>query len=371
LDKKSLHIICLDIPYPANYGGAIDMFYKLKALHDLGMVITLHCFQYGGKPEAKELEKFCTKVYYYPRKTGVLGMDATLPYIVSSRSDKQLLKNLCIDEAPILFEGIHTTFFANHSSLALRKKLLRVHNIEADYYQYLASHTDSFFKKLYCHFEANRLQLYEKTLHQISSFSSISATEFDFFKQLYPNAIHQIVPAFHAHSEVVSLEGKGTYCLYHGNLEVEENIKAVEYIIKDVFKHLPIQLIVAGKNPSKRILNLASNNIKIIPNPSEIELNKLIQEAHINILPAFQNTGQKLKLVNALFLGRFCIANNDMVAGSGLDNAVLFSENREDMIAIIEKNMQQEFTLADIRCRKELLSHIDSIKNAQKLIDLL
>jgi len=44
---KKLHIVSFDVPYPANYGGVIDVFYKLKALHSLGIEIYFHVFEYG------------------------------------------------------------------------------------------------------------------------------------------------------------------------------------------------------------------------------------------------------------------------------------------------------------------------------------
>jgi hypothetical protein len=52
--EKHLHIISFDVPYPANYGGVIDVFYKLKNLHKAGVKIILHCFEYG-RGEQKEL----------------------------------------------------------------------------------------------------------------------------------------------------------------------------------------------------------------------------------------------------------------------------------------------------------------------------
>ena len=35
------------MPYPPNYGGVIDVFYKIKSLHAIGIKIILHCFKYG------------------------------------------------------------------------------------------------------------------------------------------------------------------------------------------------------------------------------------------------------------------------------------------------------------------------------------
>jgi hypothetical protein len=44
---KHLHIISFNVPYPLIMAGVIDVFYRIKALHDAGVKIHLHCFQYG------------------------------------------------------------------------------------------------------------------------------------------------------------------------------------------------------------------------------------------------------------------------------------------------------------------------------------
>ena len=48
---KHLHIISFDVPWPADYGGVIDVFYKVKALHDIGVKVHLHCFTYGRQSQ--------------------------------------------------------------------------------------------------------------------------------------------------------------------------------------------------------------------------------------------------------------------------------------------------------------------------------
>ena len=62
--QAHLHIISFDIPYPANYGGAIDVFHKIRCLNAQGVKIILHCFEYGGRKSSPELEKICEKVYF-------------------------------------------------------------------------------------------------------------------------------------------------------------------------------------------------------------------------------------------------------------------------------------------------------------------
>jgi hypothetical protein len=370
LDKK-LHIICLDIPLPANYGGAIDLFYKIKSLSEAGCEITLHCFQYGGRVPSEQLNLYCKKVFYYKRKTGLRGLHFALPYIISSRNDHKLLENLCMDNAPILFDGLHTTYFFNHPTLEKRIKLLRAHNIEADYYHQLAMQCQNGFRKLYYFFEATRLKRYESTLLGINHFVSISNTEFEFFKKAYPNANHHLIHAFHANNEVLSLVGKGKYVLYHGNLSVEENVQAVKFLIKHVFSQLNIPFIIAGKDPSHELMKYQSSQLTIVANPSDHELSSLLSNAHIHVLPSFQNTGLKLKLLNALYQGRFCIANSSMLEGSGLESLVQQAETSQEWIQRIEYCMTIPFTIEHIEERRMGLANFDNKKNAEKLLQLI
>ena len=64
---KHLHIVSFNVPYPPDYGGIMDVFYKLKALHAEGVKVKLHCFEYGRGPSS-ELNYYAEEVFYYPRK---------------------------------------------------------------------------------------------------------------------------------------------------------------------------------------------------------------------------------------------------------------------------------------------------------------
>ncbi|MEO6844599.1 MAG: mannosyltransferase, partial [Ginsengibacter sp.] len=81
----------------------IDVFYKIRALHKIGVKIHLHCFEYG-RGRQDELKHYCEKVYYYQRETLSAGIPLRLPYIVSSRINPLLLKNISKDNYPLLLE---------------------------------------------------------------------------------------------------------------------------------------------------------------------------------------------------------------------------------------------------------------------------
>ena len=134
--QTAIQLVAFNIPYPPDYGGVIDIFYKIKALSECGIKIDLHCFEYN-RAQAKELEKYCAKVFYYARKKGIRYQISFKPYIVQTRDNKQLLSNLSSCEYPILFEGIHTCFYLDHPALKNHLRLVRTHNIEHEYYRNL------------------------------------------------------------------------------------------------------------------------------------------------------------------------------------------------------------------------------------------
>lgn len=359
-----LHVVSFDIPYPANYGGVIDVFYKLKALFELGVEIILHCFAYG-RQETTELNRYCKEVHYYPRKTGLLGFQSGFPYIISSRRSKKLLANLQMVEAPILFEGIHCTYYSQHPSLSSRLKILRAHNIEHDYYADLASH-HSGWKKWFFNSESKKLKQYEDSFHT-DRICCISQNEMSYFKTRSDNTT--LLPAFHPNNQVNSLLGRGTYCLFHGNFEVAENLEAALYLCKEVFTNLEIPLIVAGKNPPNELKQLESNFIHIIANPKEDHMRELVRDAQVNVLPAFQSHGVKLKLLHALFAGRFCITNAQMLLGSGIEQSVLLAESSKEIQELVQHYLLIPFTEKDLQIRKEALALYQVKQNAAQLVE--
>jgi len=325
--NKKLHIVSFDIPFPPNYGGVIDVFYKIKALHLLGWKIHLHCFLYGRK-EAKELEMYCEKVSYYPRDIARSKLFQRLPYIVSSRNNKHLTDALLADNSPILFEGLHTTFPLQDKRLKGRKMIVRSHNIEHEYYRHLGLAENNLFKRYYFNSEATKLESYEPIFKNTTGIAAISRSETKHFQKHYGNKAFYL-PAFHPYEKAIQPKGIGKYALYHGNLSIAENHKAAMFLIKEVFNDLNIEFIIAGNHPNaelKKAIKL-SPSFKLIENPTNLIMEKLISEAQLHVLPAFQSTGIKLKLLAALFNGRHVITNSTMTEGTGLDDLCEIANN--------------------------------------------
>src|SRR5262249_34249249 len=155
----------------------------------------------------------------------------------------------------------------------------------------------------------------------------------------FPEKKVEYLPSFHPYNEMKCKEGKGNYVLYHGNLSVSENAKAAEFLIQKVFSKIAYPVIIAGLNPPMNLVNLAApyGNISIITNPDEKEMQQLLENAHVHCLFTHQATGLKLKLLNVLYSGRFCICNDNMLEGTGLSEACLVKNSSKDIIRAIDQ----------------------------------
>src|SRR6185436_13816435 len=232
--EKYLHIICHDVPWPVDYGGVVDFFYKIKALHEQGIKIKLHCFDYG-RGKQPELNKYCEEVNYYERFKGLKAISLTQPYIVSSRANPQLFENLIKDDHPVLMEGIHCTAFLKELLKDDRKVILRLHNVEFLYYSRLFQSEKNLFKKLYFLNESIFLRQYERKLPDDVPMIAVSPNDALYYRDQLDKKLTGYLPVFIPFNSVNSLEGIGTYCLYHGNLSVAENEKAIAWLLNKVF----------------------------------------------------------------------------------------------------------------------------------------
>lgn len=370
--QSHIHIISFDIPYPANYGGAIDVFHKIRCLNAQGIKVILHCFEYGDRKGSSELEKLCEKVYYYKRNTSFLNQLSLLPFNVKSRINYELKQNLLKDNYPILFEVLHTCYLLNDSDLKNRKKLFRHSNIEHDYFLELAKGEKSFLKKLYLKTEAFKLKRFEKQITYADCILSVSENDLEYFKKTYPNTPSIYLPSFHQFDELQCKTGKGNFILYHGNLSISENYNAALWLIQNVFSKITYPVIIAGLNPPTHLIEEIKkhSHISLKQNCSEQEMQALIEEAQIHCLYTQQATGLKLKLLNVLYLGRFVIANTNMLVGTSLKETCFIANAPKEYIDSINQLFSKEFTLQKIENRRVITTSMNNQEKAKTLIAL-
>ncbi|HLN53115.1 MAG TPA: hypothetical protein VK212_05360 [Lentimicrobium sp.] len=374
MSERHLHIVSFDVPYPPNYGGVIDVFYKIKELHAKGIKLHLHIIEYPGRERAPQLNRFCESVDYYPRLTGIKSAFSLQPYIVNSRRSPVMIENLLKDEYPILFEGLHSCYYIDDPRFKNRMLIYRESNIEHQYYFHLFKAEHHLGKKAYFLMESLKLRLYQKKLKHASIMLAVSQEDADYLKMKFPKHEVYFLPSFHTNTKVTSKEGTGDYFLYHGNIEVPENETAASFLIRKVFSGSKHKLIIAGMNPPKSIYDLASKhrNVEIIANPDDEEIFKLMREAQANILVTFQASGLKLKLLNTLYQGRFCVVNSTMLNGTNLENLCIIADRAIDLRKITDEVSDKFFTADIITQREETLQqNFSNSVNADRMINII
>lgn len=364
-----LHLVSFNIPYPPNYGGVIDVFFKIKALQQAGVKIHLHCFEYG-RSKSEELSKLCADVHYYPRRISVLKQFHRIPFIVATRSNQVLIDNLNRDKHPILLEGMHCTYPLLKNLQESRRIIVRTHNIEHEYYLGLAKTEKNILKKAYFKAEALKLKRFEPVLGKASAIVSISQCDKDYFSTINPNT--ELVLPFHPFNEVAVKPGKGNYVLIHGDLSVPENIQSALWLIENVVSKCPHQFVIAGKNPPESIRTAATKNwnVNLLPNPNDITLNELVENAQVNIVHSLFPQGFKLKLFHVLYKGRWCICNSNVIKNTGLEPLCVIANSSNEYTSAINELMGKTFEVDPIEERVEVLKQFSNPIQANKLIGM-
>ena len=367
MHQKEIQILTFNNPFPANYGGVIDVFYKIKALHQLGIKIHLHAF-YDDRSDIKELKNYCETINIYKRKKSILKHLSLLPFAINSRTSKVLVERLKSKSAPIFFESIKSVYPLINTNFS-QAAAIRCHNIEHLYTYGLFKSEKNWLKKLAFYFEGQKLKQIQKVFEKADFIFTISNHEQDYFSSNFKTTT-QLLPVFHGHSKIKSQPGFGKYALYHGDLSIADNIKSAQLIIS-VFKDLEHQLIIASSTFPKVIKNAIENskNIKFELIENDEQLSQLIQNAHINTLYSFQQSGTKLKVFNALFNGRHCIVNSNMVDDKSILNICNVSETKLGYEKAVTKLFNQPFELTNTRI--EILKKYDDIENAKIIVERL
>lgn len=371
MSETHLHIVSFDVPSPPNYGGVIDVFYKVKALAECGVKVHLHCFQYG-RPKAAELDRICASVHYYPRRSGKHLLLNSLPYVVVSRRSDALLERLLKDDHPILFEGLHSCYSLGDPLLLGRKRLVRAHNVEHDYYTALAKAEGNAFRRTYFINEARKLLRFEPVLSEADHVLAISPKDEAYFAGHFGHVSH--IPAFHACNKVEVTDGLGDFALYHGALGVAENDQAALFLVQKVFNGSSVKLVIAGSDASRELKREVARapNVELRENVGTAEIHSLVRQAQVNVLPTFQATGIKLKLLLCLFTGRHVVCNSPMVEGTGLAELCHVHDSPEAMRTSILACMGSPANGQAIELRARVLEErFSNRRNAERIVRLL
>lgn len=366
MSEKTIHVIAFDTPYPPNYGGLVDIYYKLRSFKKQGVSVILHCF-YKEKKDITRLKDLCKEVHLYKRrKFNLLNM---LPYIVSSRISNTLVQRLKKDNYPILAEGLHSTGFLIRMFKQNRKIGLRTHNIEYEYYENLAQYSNSTFRKMYYRIEARRLKRYERRIaKKINFVFPLSHKDLLHYKEVFINSEVVYTSAFYNNN--VEVVPPRNYILLQGNFEVEENQVAAEFLLKQVIPKCPDQpFVIAGKSASKFVNGKLPKSVIVVDSPSKKQMYELNDSAKASVVYSNLNAGVKLKILNSLAAGVPVFCNSNLYLDPYLKLNIQQYKNSSDLVRLII-NADRAKSIREER-QRNFLSVFNLDHFAQQMLGLL
>jgi hypothetical protein len=182
------------------------------------------------------------------------------------------------------------------------------------------------------------------------------------------------IPAFHAVDKVAVPDGLGDFAFYHGALGVPENDQAALFLVRKVFKDLAVKLVIAGSDASTELRKEVAHatNVELRENIDTEEIHRLVRDAQVNVLPTFQATGIKLKLLLCLFTGRHVVCNTPMVEGTGLEGLCHVHDDPGAMRTSILACMGRPANGQSLERRAQVLEErFSNLRNAERIVGLL
>jgi hypothetical protein len=113
-------------------------------------------------------------------------------------------------------------------------------------------------------------------------------------------------------------------------------------------------------------------HVTLLSGISSDEILQKVKQAQVNLLVTFQSTGIKLKLLNALHKGRFCVANPAMVHETGLEPLCSVAGDAAGLAAAVKDCWDKDFSQDSILNRQNLLEqYFSNSKGAERLASYL
>ena len=348
-NNKSVLVICPDVPFPDNYGGALDMWKSILYLKEMGFLVHLVSI-YRDESRLKEFEaseqyKFIDLHIGIKCGKGLMLKTLYYPLAMSIRSIKKfdlqrLAEKLLPQYTYALVQNSKSMLaFADMQkflNIEFHQSYVRMQNCEWEYYGYMASAEKNLIKKVFFLSESVKFKYFEKKLLKnniVDKLLFISERDKKFYGS--SNKALSVLPVFlNASKQELEFDNKKNILLFVGNLELADNVLAVEALYKYLREWLlsnpDCKLIIAGKNKSEinPFPSFDAKNVEIFFNIPHQQKKELMDSAKVFCSFSMNPAGVKLKTLEGGAAGLPILANNNACDGSGLEDVVMNIERQ-------------------------------------------
>lgn len=340
--NKKIAVVAGFCPYPPTFGGAVDIWERIKGIHRLGWDIDLIITEQKTVLDdcVDEIKKYVTNLFVAPRKNKLVYLFSKKPLQVKSR---EKLKEISIKKHYniVLLEGEFCYPFVQNKTVSFDKLIVRIHNNEADYFRQLGQSSHSLKQKLYYWQETPKIKKFStEVFNRADRLWYISKEECN----RSPYAEKSVFMPFPINSEMVKpVPNSEKNVLYIGALFMQNNLYGLDWYIENVHSELlqikDYQFFIVGsvKNNQQELNKKYGNlpNVRLFLDQPDIT--PFYQKAGLFINPMFHGSGVKVKSVSALVNGLPLVSTDIGAEGIGLTDEMFFrANNTEDFVTKIK-----------------------------------
>lgn len=345
------------LPYPLNDGGNIATYYVTSLLHELGHEITLASLNTKKHFYDPAVLKKIAKVHTtyldttFTNRGVVSSFFKSMPYNVKrfySNDFEEKLKYLVTNETfdIIQLEGIYLSVYLpvlrNNSSA---KIILRSHNIESEIWTRVAKREKNILKKIFL-FDLNK-KIKKFEINQLNKFDGIIAiTDKDakfYTKHGYKGKLTTINVGVDLETfQPSAIPPKENTLCFLGSMEWIPNQEALMWFLKKVWPKIyqsnpDLELHVAGKNPPDVIRNIKIPGV-IIHGAIDSAID-FLNSYQIMVVPLLSGGGMRLKIVEAMALGKCIITTSIGAEGISIEDSkhCMIADNETQFIEKINR----------------------------------
>lgn len=367
--------LCPEIIVPADSGGRIVQYERLRYVSELGHKITLYLFDNHRIDDSanNELGKLCKSVVpydYSTKKTETLikSFASRRPYCVLKFYNKQISEqikqgvnqgevDLIIVEFPFLLVNL-TAEIINKCPTVLEQ-----HNVEwMTMHSIAVGATNNPLRKLFGKTEAAKLRRFESNSYRTLNLAKMTFLTQDDMDQVNSFGVDKVLTPpggldFFSDLSVRS----GSEVSFIANFGYQPNqVSAkwiVEKVIPRVIKDYPnVRFNFVGKNPPQWLSSLSRHDGRVTVTGRVDDLGEWYRKSTVIIVPVTTGGGVKIKLLEAASSGRIIIATPFSVKGT------VFTDKEH----LIIKEKPAEFAEAIISALNNPMQYLPMIEKCRR-----
>jgi glycosyltransferase involved in cell wall biosynthesis len=335
-----------DVTLLSYYGGPRDEAYESELTEHLPGAMTVHTGGAGSNLLASGLD-------YLWR------LPSRAPYAVTRFTSRNVQSKIAALLSDGRFDVAICDFLAaslNFPAVLETPTVLFQHNVESSLWQRQARHEPNLINRMIFKLEAAKMLRYERgAVGRFHHVIAVSDSDRDLMSAMTDASRISVVPTgVDLQQYQVACEradeasDNGPLVVFVGSMDWEANIDAVDYFCREIWPAVNhavpgARFRIVGRNPHPRVQRLASDSIEVTGTVASVI--EHYREATINIVPLRIGGGTRLKIYEAMAMGKATVSTSIGAEGldvnDGADIAIADSAEKfaDSMIALL-KNEQ-------------------------------